>query len=93
MNDSKQIDITGTSNRYKIKKLTSIIDKNKKRVVASQWNFEEEYYTHKNQLLLMQEIKANTENTEMHHLFLSQIEKKITGYKQQDILKKRSNCT
>ena len=88
MNDSKQIDITGTSNRYKIKKLTAGIDHNKKRVVAGQWNFSEEYYAIENQLSLLHDIKENSGHGEMRDLVLSQLDKKIAGYKHQDILKK-----
>jgi len=88
MNDSKQIDITGTSNRYKIKKLTAGIDHNKKRVVAGQWTFSEEYYNTNPQLSLLKDIKENSERANMHELILSQLDKKIAGYKQQDVLKK-----
>jgi hypothetical protein len=89
MNDSKQIDITGTSNRYKIKKLTSGIDHNKKRVVAGDWNFSEKYYNTENQLVLLKDIEDNSDCGQMHDLVISQVEKKIAGYKQQDILKKK----
>lgn len=89
MNDSKQIDITGTSNRYKIKKLTSGIDHNKKRIISEQWNFSEEYYNIENQISLLQDIKEKSGCGEMHNLILSQLDKKIAGYKQQDVLKKK----
>jgi hypothetical protein len=89
MNDSKQIDITGASNRYKIKKLTAGINHNKKRVVAGQWTFSEEYYNIENQMSLLKDIKENSERASMHELILSQLDKKISGYKQQDIFKKK----
>jgi len=89
MNDSKKINITGTSNRYQIKKLTHGIDHNKKRVVAGQWNFTEEYYNIENQMALLQDIRERSERSEMHDLIVSQLDKKIAGYKHQDILKKK----
>jgi hypothetical protein len=89
MNDSKQIDITGRSNRYKIKKLTCGIDHNKKRLVTGQWTFSEEYYNIENQLSLLKDIKENSECASMHELILLQLDKKIAGYKHQDILKKK----
>jgi len=89
MDESKKINITGTSNRYQIKKLTCGIEHNKKRTIADSWNFAEEYYTIENQLFLLKNIRENFERSEMHNLVVSQLDKKITGYKQQDILKKK----
>jgi len=88
MNECKQINITGTTNRYKIKKLTTGIDHNKKRVDVDKWNISKEIYKREEQLILLQEIEAEGKKNNMHFLVISQIEKKLAGYKQQDISKK-----
>jgi hypothetical protein len=89
MDDSKKINITGMYNRYQIKKLTYGIDHNKKRTIADSWNFAEEYYSIENQFSLLKNIRENSERSEMHNLVISQLDKKIAGYKHQDILKKK----
>jgi hypothetical protein len=89
--EKKQINITGTCNRYKIKKLTTTNDSYKKSAASSKWNLEKEYYQQESQLKLLKEIKNGYDKTEMHGLIISQIEKKLCGYKHQDILKKIDN--
>jgi hypothetical protein len=95
----KQINITGQSNRYQIKKLTQekIIDK--KRVETKKWELELEYFQYNKQLQLLTDISNNILNvyenddkyTNATKILINQIEKKITSYKQQDIDKKILN--
>ena len=95
----KQINITGQSNRYQIKKLTQekIIDK--KRVETKKWELELEYFQYNKQLQLLSDISNNILNvydnedkdTNASKILINQIEKKITSYKQQDIDKKILN--
>ena len=95
----KQINITGQSNRYQIKKLTQkkIIDK--KRVETKKWELEIEYFKYKKQLQLLIDISNNILNvyenedtdTNASKILINQIEKKINSYKKQDIDKKILN--
>ena len=43
INQTKQINIIGTTNRYQIIKLTTHTTK-KKRIISSKWNIQEKYY-------------------------------------------------
>jgi hypothetical protein len=95
----KQINITGQSNRYQIKKLTQekVIDK--KRVETKKWELELKYFQYNKQLQLLTDISNNILNvyenddkdTNATKILINQIEKKITSYKQQDIDKKILN--
>lgn len=79
-NDEKKINITGTSNRYQIKKLTKIKEPPKKRAVASKWDLSADYFTSEKQLLLLEQATEPLIKTEIEH--------KISAYKHQDTLKK-----
>jgi hypothetical protein len=62
MEEAKKISITGTANRYAIKKLINdrIQEKEfKKRVISEKWTFGNEYYNHINQLKILQIINSN----------------------------------
>ena len=88
--ESKKINIFGTSNRYQMKKLTnkSYDKESKKRIESEKWTFSEEHYKYENQLKMIQDISNNTTD-EVCKIAIQEINKKIYGYKQQDILKKR----
>lgn len=93
--ESKKINIIGTANRYKMKKLTND-SKNKeikKRVDSEKWTFSEEHYTHSNQINVLIDISNNnfTHIDEVSKIVVQQINKKISGYKQQDSIKKLFN--
>ena len=92
-NDSekKQINITGQSNRYQIKKLTQEKKKDKKRVEIEKLNLTEEYFTFEKQIELINNIVNKEEHENASKILIKQIEKKIAGYKQQDIDKKVLN--
>jgi len=93
--ESKKINITGTSNRYQIKKLTtkSYDKESKKRVESEKWTFSEEHYKYENQIKMIQDISNNNFNhvDEVSKIAIQQINRKIYGYKQQDIIKKLLN--
>ena len=63
----------------------------KKRVDSMKWTFSNEFFEHCNQLKLINEILQNNfkSNDEITKIIFQQINKKISGYKQQDIFKKR----
>jgi len=78
--DEKKIHIVGGANRYQIKKLTKEKAPPKKRVIASKWELESDHFTTEKQLSLLEQ------NTEP--LIKTEIEHKISAYKQQDMVKK-----
>jgi len=94
-NDSekKQINITGQSNRYQIKKLTQEKKKDKKRIEIEKLNLTEEYFTFEKQYEIINNIKniLNKEDKNASKILIKQIEKKISSYKQQDVDKKILN--
>ena len=78
--DEKKIHIVGSSNRYQIKKLTKEKAPPKKRVIASKWELEPDYFTTGKQLSLLEQESEPLIKTEIDH--------KISAYKQQDLVKK-----
>jgi hypothetical protein len=78
--DEKKIQIVGSSNRYQIKKLTKEKAPPKKRVIASKWELGPDKFTTEKQLCLLEQDAEPLIKTEIDH--------KISGYKQQDIVKK-----
>ena len=92
-NEKKQINITGQSNRYQIKKLTQEKKGDKKRIEIEKLNLSVEYFTFEKQFEIINNINIlnNSNNEEVEKIITKQIEKKINGYKQQDIDKKLLN--
>ena len=99
---TKKISISGTHNKYEIKKLINknIIKEPQKRVVTKKWTFSNEYFDYINQIKLLNNIldktniinNENNENIELlnvKNIIIHEINKKIYGYKQQDIIKKK----
>jgi len=94
MECEKKITIIGTSNRYQIKKLKKEEKVTKIRKAAEKMDLPEEYYLLENQELIVNDLQDKTTNflkLEDHKQVLSQIDKKLASYKQQDLLKKRYN--
>ena len=90
-NEKKQINIIGQSNRYQIKKLTQEKIKDKKRVEIEKLNLLKEYFMYNKQLQLINNNLNTDEDKNILKIIMKQIEKKINGYKQQDIDKKILN--
>ena len=89
----KQIIISGTNNRYKMKQLinTHKLEKEtKKRVQSEKWNFSEVHFEYANQIKMVNEILNNNfiNYDDVSKIAIQEINKKIYGYKQQDNLKK-----
>ena len=87
--DSKSIHIVGTNNRYMMNKL--IKDhrekkESKKRVVAEKWTFSDDEFTYENQIKILNNISNNTHDN-VSKIAIQEINKKISSYKQQDIIK------
>jgi len=110
----KTINITGTNNRYHMKKLMykEKTKEPKKRVVAEKWCFSDEYFEYNHQINLVNDILKNIDTinessigtindttigitnessiyNDVTKIVIQQINKKISGYKQQDIIKKK----
>jgi hypothetical protein len=94
----KKITIHGTHNKYEMGKILNkdrIIHKEpKKRIVTKKWTFSDEYFDYNNQIKLLHIIldKINTStdtDIEVSKVMTQEINKKISGYKQQDIIKKK----
>lgn len=65
-------------------------DKNKKRVVTEKWTFSDDHYKYENQIKKITDIHSNnySEEDEVIKIITQEINRKISGYKQQDKLKK-----
>ena len=92
----KKIIISGTNNRSKIKQLTTnykMEKETKKRVQSEKWTFSDEQFEYSNQIKMVKEIFNNNFNSidDITKITIQEINKKMYGYKQQDILKKRFN--
>jgi hypothetical protein len=93
--NSKTISISGIHNKRQFKNLNSepgAMKIAKKRVQSEKWSFSNENFEYLNQLQMVKNIF----NNEFHHndddvskIALQEINKKISGYKQQDRIKKR----
>jgi len=86
--EPKKIIISGTNNRYQMKKLMNPAAEVKKRVESEKWSFSESYYEYNSQLKLIKDLSGNELFDEMSKIVVHEINKKISGYKQQDKLKK-----
>jgi hypothetical protein len=86
--DSKKIDITGTNNKYQMKKMNNNYEKEvKKRIASENWHISSEQYDYTNQIKMINDISIGSE-TNITKIAINEINKKISGYKQQDKLKK-----
>jgi len=68
-------------------------EKDKKRVESEHWTFSNDHYLYENQLKIIRDLHFNIFNVkdEVYKIALQQLNKKISGYKQQDIIKKKYN--
>ena len=101
--DEKKINISGTNNRYLVNKLIkskSEIEIRKRKVIEK-WGIHSDYFTDEKQLLLLEELynsiysidsidskDSNKLCTTNFDLIKQELNKKISSYKQQDIVKK-----
>jgi hypothetical protein len=87
---SKKILISGISNKYKINKLLYNNNEIRKRITTEKWSFPVEYT---NQIKIVIDISNNNliSTDEVTKTAIQEINKKISGYKQQDKLKKILN--
>jgi hypothetical protein len=89
---SKKITVTGINNRYQIKKLINEHKEDKKkRVVTEKWNFELDTIDYNSQMKIIMDISNNnmTQFDTVSKTVCQEINKKMSSYKQQDIIKNR----
>jgi len=89
----KKINITGTQNKYQMNKLikdNNINKEPKKRVASEKWLFPDECLTYSYQVCIIDSILKNDfkHSDEITKIAIQEINKKISGYKQQDAIKK-----
>ena len=93
--NSKTISISGIHNKRQIKNLNSepgAIKIAKKRVQSEKWSFSNENFEYLNQLQMVKNIFNNEfrhNDDDVSKIALQEINKKISGYKQQDRIKNR----
>ena len=93
-NTKKSILITGTNNRYLIKRANRVKKEIVKRDIMNKYNISEHFFNYQTQLQLLKEIynKSNQLlNIREKNILNQEIERKISNYKQQDLLKKKYN--
>lgn len=76
-----------------IKQDEPIRERNKKRVATEKWNFSIKLYEYQLQIQMIKDIYSNhyNYNDEVSKIAIQQLNRKIYGYKQQDIIKKHFN--
>ena len=84
----KKITITGTTNRYLVKKLLKLDPVIKKRKDAAKEDIPPEYFTIDKQIEIIHDLCENNADIEYYKFIKGQIDKKISSYKQQDIDKR-----
>jgi hypothetical protein len=90
--NKKNITINGTNNRYLIKRANRVVNVPKKRAIINKYNLPMEELDFNKQFILLKEIfEKNEETNKEKEIIIKEIDKKISSYKQQDILKKHLN--
>jgi hypothetical protein len=89
--DGKKIEISGTSNRYQINKLKKEHKEAKIRKSTEKMGLPSEYFLLEKQDSLINDLHNKVVSSEYYKAIVNQIEIKINGYKQQDVIKKRYN--
>jgi hypothetical protein len=96
-NETKRtISITGTNNRYLIKRANRVKNEVKKREIMNKYNINPVFLNYEKQIHLIKELydKTNQEEMLQEKTILNQeIERKISSYKHQDLLKNKYNET
>lgn len=85
-NDNRKINILGINNKYQVKKLTGKMIINKEREIHKIKNATNQIFTSQNNMDIISELLLENK-TENGCLFKKEIENKINGYKNQDIIK------
>jgi len=95
-NEKKNIIITGTNNRYLVKRANRIKHEVKKREIMNKYNILPLFLDYNKQLEMLKDIyNKNNKNNNIHekNIIIQELDKKIKNYKQQDLIKKIYNET
>ncbi|NDA89411.1 MAG: hypothetical protein EBY20_00635 [Alphaproteobacteria bacterium] len=92
MENEKKVEISGTNNRYLIKKLKKEHKEVKTRKIAEKMGLPAESFLIDNQDDILKMLHQNVDSPEYRQA-LSQLEVKLNSYKHQDIIKKRYDET
>jgi hypothetical protein len=88
---SKKICISGTNTRYVMKKATKQLKPPSKRVIVENWSIDKSYFNYDIQYKMLQEIcEKESEMKKLDanfRIMISELERKLYSYKQQDIEK------
>jgi len=90
----RSISITGTNNRYLIKRANRVKNEVKKREIMNKYNINPVFLNYNIQLQLIKEIYNKlSQDINIHEktLLRQEVERKISSYKQQDLLKNKYN--
>jgi hypothetical protein len=91
---NKSISITGTNNRYLIKRANRVKTEVKKREIMNKYKINPIFLNCDKQMQIIKDIyyKSNQyENPQEKTILQQEIEKKISSYRQQDLLKNKYN--
>ena len=87
--ENRKINILGINNKYQVKKLTGKMIINKEREIHKIKNATNQIFTIQNNIEIIKELLlAETSSSENGVLFKKEIDNKINGYKNQDVIKK-----
>jgi hypothetical protein len=96
-NETKRsISITGTNNRYLIKRANRVKNEVKKREIMNKYNINPVFLNYEKQMQMIKELYDKTNQQEMLQektILNQEIERKISSYKHQDLLKNKYNET
>jgi hypothetical protein len=88
--DSKKIIIIDELSKNRYSKKIFLEKEKKMRVETKTWGLNEEELSHQTQIIILQNILDNTlEKDKYNSMLSSHIKTKISGYKQQDVFKKK----
>jgi hypothetical protein len=94
--EDKRVLINGTNNKYQINKLTRAKVEIKKRKSSEKWGLTEEYFTADKQEFIIKALfdgvnfktTSNNLDANFFNIINTELNKKISSYKQQDIIRK-----
>jgi len=96
MEEEKRVLISGTNNRYQIKKLIKNVVEVKKRRVSEKWGLTDDHLGDEKQEVLIKELfnslkNKNTYSSRTCVIIKNELNKKISSYRQQDTIRKLLN--
>jgi hypothetical protein len=93
ISDTKNISITGTNNRYLIKRANRVKNEVKKREIMNKYNILDTFLNHTKQLEMIKDMynKSDDDLSREKNILKQELERKLQSYKQQDLIKNKYN--